>query len=118
MKEVICEWNIHPCEYVKGEMEYLKISKKELAKKLNISYKTLNDILNERSPITADIARGMEAILNIGADLLIRAQARYDIRAIKEEREAREKKAKEEMKTKARKQSKPVSELQKPVAAM
>jgi addiction module HigA family antidote len=118
MKKVICEWNIHPGVVLKEEIEYRGISKKELAKKLNISYKALNDILNERSPITADIARGIEVHLGIDAEFFIGFQYDYDIRSVKEEREAREKKAKEEMKAKAKKQSKPVLGLQKPVATM
>jgi len=38
----------HPGEVLKDELEYRKISQSQLAKQLGMSYKILNDILNER----------------------------------------------------------------------
>lgn len=37
----------HPGEVLKDEIEYRKISQRKLAEKMGISYKILNDILNE-----------------------------------------------------------------------
>ncbi|MDR0891494.1 MAG: HigA family addiction module antidote protein [Mediterranea sp.] len=69
----------HPGEVLKDEVEYRKISQKELAKKMGMSYHVLNDILNEHRPITASTAMMFEAALNIPADTLMRLQLKYNM---------------------------------------
>ena len=69
----------HPGEVLKDEIEYRKLSQVKLAKQMGISYKILNDILNERRPITTTTAMMFEAALNVPAYSLINIQTKYNI---------------------------------------
>jgi addiction module HigA family antidote len=69
----------HPGEVLKDEIEYRKIQQSQLAKQMGMSYKILNDILNERRPITVATAMMFEAALNIPADSLMRLQLKYNM---------------------------------------
>jgi len=69
----------HPGEVLKDEIEYRKISQSQLAKQMGISYKILNDILNERRPITTTTAMMFEAALDVPADSLMRLQLKYNM---------------------------------------
>jgi addiction module HigA family antidote len=69
----------HPGEVLKDEIEYRKISQSRLAKQMGMSYKILNDILNERRSITITSAMMFEAALNIPADSLMRLQLKYNM---------------------------------------
>ena len=69
----------HPGEVLKDEIEYRKISQSQLAKQLGLSYKILNDILNERRQITIATAMMFEAALDIPADSLMRLQLKYNM---------------------------------------
>ena len=69
----------HPGEVLKDEIEYRKISQSRLAKQMGISYKILNDVLNERRPITITTAMMFEAALDVPADSLMRLQLKYNM---------------------------------------
>jgi addiction module HigA family antidote len=69
----------HPGEVLKDEIEYRKLSQSKLAKQMGISYKVLNDILNARRPVTADIAMMFEAALGVPAYSLINIQTEYNM---------------------------------------
>jgi addiction module HigA family antidote len=69
----------HPGEVLKDEIEYRKIPQSRLAKQMGISYKVLNDILNERRPITITTAMMFEAALDIPAYSLINIQTKYNM---------------------------------------
>lgn len=69
----------HPGEVLKDEIEYRGISQTVLAKQMGMSYKILNDILNERRPLTTPTAMMFEAALNIPADSLMRLQLKYNM---------------------------------------
>jgi len=69
----------HPGEVLKDEIEYRKISQSRLAKQMGISYKVLNDVLNERRPITVTTAMMFEAALDVPADSLMRLQLKYNM---------------------------------------
>jgi len=69
----------HPGEVLKDEIDYRKISQNVLAKQMGISYKILNDILNERRPITITTAMMFEAALDIPADSLMHLQLKYNM---------------------------------------
>ena len=69
----------HPGEVLKDEIEYRKILQSHLAKQMGISYKILNDILNERRPITVTTAMMFEAALDIPADSLMHLQLKYNM---------------------------------------
>jgi addiction module HigA family antidote len=69
----------HPGEVLKDEIEYRKLSQKQLAKQMGISYKILNDILNERRPVTTATAMMFEAALGVPAYSLINIQTEYNL---------------------------------------
>ncbi|MCL2073125.1 MAG: HigA family addiction module antitoxin [Marinilabiliaceae bacterium] len=69
----------HPGEVLKDEIEYRKIQQRMLAKQMGISYKILNDILNERRQITITTAMMFEAALDIPADSLMHLQLKYNM---------------------------------------
>ena len=69
----------HPGEVLKDEIEYRNISQSRLAKQMGMSYKVLNDILNERRPITITTAMMFEAALNVPADSLMHLQLKYNM---------------------------------------
>jgi addiction module HigA family antidote len=69
----------HPGEVLKDEIEYRGISQTRLAKQMGMSYNILNDILNERRPLTTQTAMMFEAALNVPADSLMRLQLKYNM---------------------------------------
>jgi addiction module HigA family antidote len=69
----------HPGEVLKDEIEYRNISQTRLAKQMGMSYNILNDILNERRPLTTQTAMMFEAALNVPADSLMRLQLKYNM---------------------------------------
>lgn len=69
----------HPGEVLKDEIEYRKISQKQLAEQMGISYKILNDILNGRRVLSTSTAMMFEAALDIPADSLMRLQLKYNM---------------------------------------
>ena len=77
-----CARPVHPGEILKEEVEYRGISQSILAAQMGIPYKTLNQILNERRPITAQTAMLFEATLGISADLLINMQTDYNMQVV------------------------------------
>jgi addiction module HigA family antidote len=69
----------HPGEVLKDEIEYRELSQTKLAEQMGISYKILNDILNERRSITTTTAMLFEATLDVPADSLMRMQLKYNM---------------------------------------
>jgi addiction module HigA family antidote len=69
----------HPGEVLKDEIKYRKISQNLLAKQMGISYKMLNEILNEKRPVSIETAMMFEAALDIPADSLMRLQLKYNM---------------------------------------
>ena len=69
----------HPGEVLKDEIEYRKISQKQLAEQMGMSYKVLNDILNGRRVLTTATALMFEAALDVPADSLMRLQLKYNM---------------------------------------
>ena len=76
----------HPGELLKEEVEYRKISQSSLAKQMGVPYTALNDILNERRPLTAITAILFEAALGISADLLMRMQLKYNMQIVRQDK--------------------------------
>jgi addiction module HigA family antidote len=69
----------HPGEVLKNEIDFLKISRRELATQMGISYSILNGILNLKRPINMEFALRVEAALGLEAEMLINLQTRYNI---------------------------------------
>lgn len=76
----------HPGELLKEEIEYRKISQKDLARQMGVPYTALNDMLNGRRPLTANTAMLFEAALEINADMLMRMQLKYNMQMIRQDK--------------------------------
>jgi len=90
----VCARPIHPGEILKEEIEYRDIVQSKFAIQMEMSYKALNDILNERRPLTPTSALLFEAALGIPAELLIGIQTDYNMRMVKEDKTFAERLAK------------------------
>jgi addiction module HigA family antidote len=77
-----CARPIHPGELLKEEVEYRGISQRILAAQIGMSYKALNDILNERRPLTPTTAMLFNAALGVEPGMLMRMQLDYNMRLV------------------------------------
>ena len=69
----------HPGEVLKDEIEYRGISQKKLAAAMEIPYTLLNEALNGKRQINAELALLIEAALDLPAEPLLKMQARYNM---------------------------------------
>lgn len=76
----------HPGEIIKEELQYRGISQRKFARIIGISYTLLNDVLNEKRPVSTDFALLVEASIGINAEMLINMQARYNLQKAKEDK--------------------------------
>lgn len=53
--------------------------KAEIARLLGVSRQTLYDVLNEKRPVTANLALHIGKLAGGGAEIWLRLQARYDL---------------------------------------
>ncbi len=77
----------HPGEVIKDELKARRIAQKDFARHIGIPYTMLNDILNERRPLSASVALLFESALGISADLLMGLQADYTMQKARENEE-------------------------------
>lgn len=75
-----CQRPIHPGELLKEEIEFRGMKQSDLASRMEISYKMLNDILNCRRSLTPATAMLFEAALGVSAELLMGMQMDYSLR--------------------------------------
>lgn len=73
----------HPGEVVKDEIEYRKISQRQLARQIGVSYSMLNEVLNGKRPLNTELALLIAAALGIDAAPLLRMQSAYDMQMTK-----------------------------------
>lgn len=76
----------HPGEVIKEELQYRGISQKKFAQVVDVSYTMLNDILNEKRPVSTEFALLVEASLGINAEMLVNMQTRYNLQKAKEDK--------------------------------
>jgi addiction module HigA family antidote len=69
----------HPGEVLKDEIEYRGISQKQLATAMGVPYTLLNEVLNAKRQMNAELALLVEAALDLPAEPFIRMQARYNM---------------------------------------
>lgn len=69
----------HPGELLKDEIKFRKISQKQLAADMNVSYTVLNDIVRGKRAVNTKFALLCEKALGIPASMLLRLQTDYDI---------------------------------------
>lgn len=71
---------IHPGELLREDiLPELGTSKSEIARSLKISRQTLYDILNERQPVTAEMAVRLGKLCGNGAAFWANLQQKYDL---------------------------------------
>ncbi len=69
----------HPGQLIKEEIEYRKISQKELSKLTGVATNIINEILKGKRNCTPQFALKLEDALSIDAKILLRLQMNYDI---------------------------------------
>ena len=69
----------HPGEVLKDELSFRGIKQKEFAERIGVPYTMLNDILNEKRPLSSSTAILVESALGISADILIGLQTDYNM---------------------------------------
>jgi len=69
----------HPGGLLSEELETLEISVSQAAKDLGISRQILSAIINERRPISAEMAVRIGHYIGNGPGLWLRMQAQYDL---------------------------------------
>jgi plasmid maintenance system antidote protein VapI len=53
---------------------------------MGIPYTALNDILNQRRPLTANTAMLFEAAMGVNTDLLMRMQLKYNMQIVRQDK--------------------------------
>lgn len=69
---------IHPAETINEALEYAGLSQVDLASRMDLSEKTISQILNEAHPVTPESAAKFERVLGLSAILLLNLQAAFD----------------------------------------
>jgi addiction module HigA family antidote len=73
----------HPGEVLKDEIAYRGISQRKLAAEMDVPYTQLNEVLNGKRPVNAELALLVEAVLDLPAEPLLKMQARYNMTVTK-----------------------------------
>lgn len=74
---------VHPGSIIKDELEFRGISQRKLADQMGISPTQFNEILNEKRPLSVEIALLLEAALDIDATPLLSMQTKYNLQTAK-----------------------------------
>lgn len=74
----------HPSELLRDAMEERSETQKELAEKLGISKSYLNEILNGKKDINANISVKLESVWGIPAEFWLKFQMKYNIHKARE----------------------------------
>lgn len=69
----------HPCRLVAEEIAARAVSKVDFAKALGVSRRTLYDLLEGKSGVSADMAVRLEAVLGASAEFWLNMQAAHDL---------------------------------------
>ena len=77
---------VHPGEVIKDEMEARKISQREFARQVDMSYTVLNELLNGKRSLSPTTALMFEAALDIPADALMNIQTKYNMQTARQDR--------------------------------
>lgn len=69
----------HPGEVIKDELEFCGISQRRLASEIGVPVSQLNEVLNAKRPLNAEMALLIEQALGIDAEPLLALQTKYNI---------------------------------------
>ena len=73
----------HPGEIIKDELEFRGISQRRLASEIGVPVSQLNEVLNAKRPLNAEMALLIEQALGIDAEPLLSLQTKYNILSAK-----------------------------------
>ena len=73
----------HPGEVIKSELEFRGISQRRLAAEIGIPVSQLNEVLNAKRSLNAEMALLIEQALGIEAEPLLSLQVKYNILSAK-----------------------------------
>lgn len=73
------EYAVHPGIILKDFLKNTKMKQKELAQKLGMQQTQLNEILNAKRSVTAELAIKLEPIFQLPANFWMRLQADYSV---------------------------------------
>ena len=73
----------HPGEVIKDELEYRGISQRCLANQIGVPASQLNEVLNGKRPLNAEMALLIEQALGIDAAPLLSLQMKYNLLSAK-----------------------------------
>ena len=73
----------HPGEVIKDELEYRGISQRRLAKEIGVPPSQLNELLNAKRALSAEMALLIEQALGIDAAPLLSLQMKYNLLSAK-----------------------------------
>ena len=73
----------HPGEVIKEELEFRGISQRRLAAEIGVPVSQLNEVLNAKRPLNAEMALLIEQALGIDAEPLLSLQVKYNILSAK-----------------------------------
>lgn len=73
----------HPGEVIKEELEFRGISQRRLAAEIGVPVSQLNEVLNTKRPLNAEMALLIEQALGIDAEPLLSLQVKYNILSAK-----------------------------------
>lgn len=82
-KDIIPGEAFHPGIILKDEIEYRKITPKELADKMHVSTLIVNNIIKGKTNITTEIAIKLEKVLDIPANIWLKLQIKFEIDTIR-----------------------------------
>lgn len=78
----------HPGEILKKEfMEPLRISQSQLAKELNTTFRTINEIINEKRNISPEMAIKLARYFGTSEELWLNLQNQYDLFMVKKKKQ-------------------------------
>lgn len=73
----------HPGEVIKDELEYRGISQRRLADEIGVPVSQLNEVLNAKRPLSAEMALMIGQALDIDAAPLLSLQMKYNLLSAK-----------------------------------
>ena len=73
----------HPGEVIKDELEFRGISQRRLASEIGVPASQLNEVLNAKRPLSAEMALLIGKALDLDAEPLLGLQMKYNLRSAK-----------------------------------
>ena len=73
----------HPGEVIKDELEFRGISQRRLAAEIGVPASQLNEVLNAKRPLSAEMALHIGQALDLDAEPLLSLQMKYNLLSAK-----------------------------------